>query len=453
MKAKTLFFAMTLLFAGCQRHLSTTPQTADNDTTLQVFVPKLPLDDIVTTANSSITTADSSSATPVDSADAMLQAELDYYLERHNVQDEGYEMVAAYSQRRDTMLALMPTEPATLLGIGRWTNIIRQGTVIECDSADNIYIGTCACDTINSCFRLDSTSVYAGHFSSGMADGHGFSLSDGRLYYEGQWQHNSRHGFGFSVAPDSHVRVGQWQDDRYLGERMRYSSERIYGIDISRYQHGKGRKKYPIYWDRLRITHLGKNQKHATGTVDYPVSFIFIKSTESTRIHNPYYAKDYQQARRRGIPIGAYHFFSCRTSGAAQAQYFLRNTQFRHGDLPPVLDIEPTQRQVASMGGTATLFRQVRAWLNAVERATHVRPILYISQQFVNRYLGEAPDLKRKYPVWIARYGEYKPDVKLTVWQLSPNGRVNGIHGEVDINVFNGYSAQFEEFLKEETIK
>ena len=100
------------------------------------------------------------------------------------------------------------------------------------------------------------------------------------------------------------------------------------------------------------------------------------------------------------------------------------------------------------MGGTKALFREMRAWLHAVEQATHMRPILYISQQFINRYLGEAPDLKRDYQVWIARYGEYKPDVKLAVWQLSPNGRVEGIHGEVDINVFNGYRTQFDDFLK-----
>jgi lysozyme len=95
----------------------------------------------------------------------------------------------------------------------------------------------------------------------------------------------------------------------------------------------------------------------------------------------------------------------------------------------------------------------MRVFLKNVELFTHVRPILYVSQQFVNRYLSAAPDLKHGYQVWIARYGEYKPDVKLAVWQLSPNGRVKGIHGEVDINVFNGYHTQFEQFLKEETVK
>ncbi len=66
------------------------------------------------------------------------------------------------------------------------------------------------------------------------------------------------------------------------------------------------------------------------------------------------------------------------------------------------------------------------------------RPILYISQRFVNKYLSLAPDLHNNYDVWIARYGEYKPDVNLVYWQLSPDGSVTGIHGHVDINVYNG---------------
>ena len=55
--------------------------------------------------------------------------------------------------------------------------------------------------------------------------------------------------------------------------------------------------------------------------------------------------------------------------------------------------------------------------------------------------------------MWIARYSEYKPDVRLTYWQLCPDGRVAGIQGDVDINVFNGYQNQFEAFLEKETIK
>lgn len=421
MKRILLLVMVTALLSGCHKRLSPAPLSVGVDTTQMFFVPRLPLHAYDTISNQ---------------ADKALQDELKYYMERHNVQDEGYEMVAAYQHQTDTLLALLPIQP-----------------IVTQDSLGHIIIGTYANDTLCSGVRLDSAGIYAGDFSGGKADGHGYYLSDGDIYYEGQWQNDQRNGFGFSVAPYSQIRVGQWKNDQYLGERMYYTSERIYGIDISRYQHGKGRKKYPISWDRLRITHLGKNQQHARGQVAYPVSFVFIKSTESTKIRNPYFFQDYTQARRHSIPVGAYHFFSCKTSGAAQAQHFINHTIFRKGDLPPVLDLEPYPSQIAAMGGPEAMFRHVRAWLTAVERYAHVKPILYVSQQFVNRYLGVAPDLKRNYQVWIARYGEYKPDVKLAVWQLSPNGRVNGIRGEVDINVFNGYRTQFEDFLKTETVR
>lgn len=380
--------------------------------------------------------------------------ELKYYFDRHNVQDEGYEMVANYAQYGDTLLARMPQERLTLFNVGHWRGISRQGTGIERDTTGRIIVGHYEADTLTTGIRLDSAAIYSGDFGGNMANGHGCCVTQDGTYYEGQWVNDRRQGFGFAISPTTHLRVGQWNGDRYLGERMHYTGERIYGIDISRYQHGHGRKKYPILWNQLRITYLGnKNQKNAKGTVDYPVSFVFIKSTESTNIRNPFYAQDYLIARQQGIPIGAYHFFSYKTSGSAQASHFLMNTLFKKGDLPPVLDLEPYPSQIAAMGGPQVLFKHVRQWLQAVERRTKVKPILYVSQSFVNRYLPEAPDLKRNYLVWIARYGEYKPDVKLAVWQLSPNGRVRGIHGEVDINVFNGYHTQWEAFLEEMTLK
>ena len=71
---------------------------------------------------------------------------------------------------------------------------------------------------------------------------------------------------------------------------------------------------------------------------------------------------------------------------------------------------------------------------------------MVVQCMFVNKDLPYAPDVEEKYPVWIARYGEYKPNVRLLYWQLSPDGRVNGIQGKVDINVFNGYREDFNEF-------
>jgi lysozyme len=236
---------------------------------------------------------------------------------------------------------------------------------------------------------------------------------------------------------------------------MQYTSERVYGIDISRYQHEQGRRVYPIAWNQLRIRGLGRriSEQRINGQVDYPVQFVYIKSTQGITIQNKYFASDYTSCRRQGIHVGAYHFFSTKQDALEQAHYFLDNTLFSHGDMPPVLDLEPSDAQIHQMGGADVLFRQVRLWLNTVERATSARPLIYVNQRFVNVWLPQAPDLKENYQFWIARYGEYKPDIHLAIWQLSADGRVTGIRGDVDLNVFNGYQGQWDEFLREKTVQ
>lgn len=118
-----------------------------------------------------------------------------------------------------------------------------------------------------------------------------------------------------------------------------------------------------------------------------------------------------------------------------------------------MLDVEPLPSQIKKMGGAQVLFARVRTWLRFVEREVGVKPILYINQPFVNKYLNQAPDLKHNYKIWIARYGEYKPDIHLVYWQLCPDGRVTGIQGHVDINVFNGYKDAYDKFVKDEVVK
>ena len=338
---------------------------------------------------------------------------------------------------------------------GQWKAGRRQGMGVATDSLGRRVVGQWNADTLTQGTRRDSAGTYTGYFARQMvASGYG-TFSDGQgSYYGGQWRADQRAGWGFSLARKKHIRVGEWKADRYLGERLQYTADRVYGIDISRFQHDVGRRHYPIHWDQVRISHLGTiSKKTVQGKVDYEVSFVYIKSTEGRTLRNKYFRADYAAARRRGIPVGAYHFFSTRTPGAVQAEYFVRNTIFSKGDMPPVLDLEPTPRQVQQMGGPGAMFAAVRAWMRVVQRRTGTRPVLYVSQPFVNRYLPMAPDLKTNYNIWIARYGEYKPDVHLVYWQLCPDGRVKGITPKVDINVFNGYRSEFDDFLRKNCVR
>jgi lysozyme len=382
--------------------------------------------------------------------------EIEYYMSRHDSTDEGYDMVEHYLKKgHSAMATYVPEAPLRLTNVGRWRHFSRQGTGMVRDALGRVILGVFENDTLVCGIRIDSVGIYAGHLTrNGEAEGHGVYRSWHGTYFEGHWYMDMREGYGISVS-DNHLHVGRWRKNRFLGERMHHTPDRIYGIDISRYQHERGRRRFPIAWSDLRITGLGHRigSQRVSGAVDYPVSFVYIKSTEGISIKNRYFESDYETVRRLGIPVGAYHFFSTRQDVSAQATYFLQNSRFHRGDLPPILDVEPSDVLIRQMGGPEALFKALRLWLRRVEARVGVKPILYVNQQFVRNYLSLAPDIKRDYQVWIARYGEYKPDGHLTFWQLSSDGRVRGIRTEVDVNVFNGYQSQWDDFLREETIK
>ena len=401
--------------------------------------------------------------------------EMDYYLRTHDVTDEGYNLIAGYhtlltkmaqtagesgisgqsGQITKTIVVRIAAKdrllPAVKMAGGYWkTGHFRMGRVngpvILRDSLGRIVCAEYDADTIVKAVRTDSLGTYRGQMDRHLqAWGQGtYDAIDGS-HYEGFWEDDQRNGFGFESSPH-HVRVGTWKKGCFLGEKLRYTAERIYGIDISRHQHEKGRKRFGINWKQLRITSLG--QRHPSGGQTFPVSFVYIKSTEGTTIRNRYFMSDYAKAKQQGLHVGAYHFFSLKTPALAQATYFVNSTLFRQGDFPPVLDVEPTDAQIEAIGGDEVLMQRIRTFMDYVEKRTHMRPILYVNQMFINKHMQNAADIKQNYNVWIARYGEYKPDVKLVYWQLSPDGRVNGITGPVDINVFNGYQGQWDEFLR-----
>lgn len=428
--------------------------------------------------------------------------ELKYYLRSHNVVDEGFEMVNRYAIKqekefnriralRDTLASIDSTMNLHIIykvdyyvgycnKSGKWTR--KKAKWIKTLDAEGAQLlqtedktkpegvksqpkflairlarmfSTTMRKNINFYERPDSSGIYAGATDENFVpNGHGSYYAKNGAYYEGHWKDGMRDGFGFSVGNHKRIRAGEWAHDVYQGERLNYTSERIYGIDISKYQHIIKKKRYAIDWKKLRITDLGtQSKKIITGKVNYPVSFIFIKSTEGTTMLNEYYKRDYEAAKAHGFRVGTYHFFSLTSSPVTQAKNFIKQSYFHKGDFPPVLDIEPLPSQIRRIGGDDELFYRIRIWLKLVEKATGVKPILYISQQFVNSHLNHAPDLKHNYRVWIARYGEYKPDVHLAIWQLCQDGKVDGIVGHVDINVFNGYKEEFNRFLKRNTIK
>ena len=79
-----------------------------------------------------------------------------------------------------------------------------------------------------------------------------------------------------------------------------------------------------------------------------------------------------------------------------------------------------------------------RTWLHIVEDRYHVKPIIYTYYKFKKQYL-DTPVFD-DYPYWIAHYYvdkiEYQGEWKF--WQHTDAGKLPGIKGYVDFNIYNG---------------
>lgn len=203
------------------------------------------------------------------------------------------------------------------------------------------------------------------------------------------------------------------------------SSYAIHGIDVSTFQQ-------TVYWPSVKKMQVK----------DVKIGFAFIKATEGLLNTDKQFKRNWLQAKAANIPRGAYHFFLATKDGKAQANNFIKRVKLEPGDLPPVLDVEQLYGVPVSL-----MQQRVKAWLQTAEAAYDVKPIIYSSADFYNRYLGKDFD---DYPLWVAHYFEKKqPRVEREwqFWQHSSIGHISGITTNVDFNVFNGDSTAFKTLL------
>jgi len=195
----------------------------------------------------------------------------------------------------------------------------------------------------------------------------------------------------------------------------------ITGIDVSRYQ-GK------VDWGKVKEMRSGKLK----------VNFVFAKATEGLSSEDSYFDRNQKQCAKHDIPFGAYHYFIPSLDAIKQADFFVSKYKPKKGNLPPVADIEKT------FGLSGPQIRKyLKVFLDRVEAKSGVKPIIYTYHSFYRDYLSEGFD---GYTFWLAHYGPGKPhDQPWTFWQFSEKSTISGINHLVDLNVFKGDSAAFEE--------
>jgi lysozyme len=160
------------------------------------------------------------------------------------------------------------------------------------------------------------------------------------------------------------------------------------------------------------------------------VRFAYLKATEGGDLVDRTFQRNWNDARRAGLRVGAYHFFTLCRPAADQAANFLRTAPPAAGALPPAVDLEivgncrarPSRDQVAT---------EVDQFLSEVEGAWRTRVLIYTDEPFEELYpvrerLGR--------DLWTRRF-LLRPSQRWTIWQLHGLARVDGVSGPVDLNV------------------
>jgi lysozyme len=243
------------------------------------------------------------------------------------------------------------------------------------------------------------------------------------------------------------------------------------GIDIASHQSGTK----DIEWDKVK-----------KDTLYAPTEFIFIRSTLGFNVNNdPKLTTHYTNALAKGFNIGFYHNFvlnktkrsDYKKHAEEQAIKFVESFKNRTVHFKPVLDIETHETYaVVEKDFTADEVREAtRAFIDIVEKELKTDVIIYTFEAFYNKYLKGYFDDKY---YWIARYphseefakhnnypGSKNPFMGISYdfktkkfntelktrtigWQFSEDGSVDGIHNDVDLNIFP--NSHYDKWLRKQ---
>ena len=170
---------------------------------------------------------------------------------------------------------------------------------------------------------------------------------------------------------------------------------------------------------------------------DAGVEFVFIrvgtqKGIKGEYVIDPKFEQNIKGFQSVGIPVGIYFYTYASSLKEAEqdAKWVLKQIKPYKIDLPVVYDWENWSFYQEFNKSFYNLTQMANKYMSVVEKAGY-KAMLYSSKNYL-----EKAWLPTKYPVWLAHYTETTTyEGNYYVWQLCSNGRVDGIKGDVDINV------------------
>jgi lysozyme len=203
-------------------------------------------------------------------------------------------------------------------------------------------------------------------------------------------------------------------------------SDKVVGIDVSQYQ-GQ------IQWNKVKTIEGA-----------FPIEFVFIRATAGKDKVDPQFAQNWKESKHNKLLRGAYHFYRPNENSIAQATLFIRTVALQKGDLPPILDIEsfPKNQPMDSLKAG------LRRWLTKVDQHYGIKPIIYTNERYYEDFLK---DDFSDFQFWIANYNFFAETMQddWLFWQFTEKATIDGIEGNVDVNLYNGTPKMLHYLIKQ----
>jgi len=204
--------------------------------------------------------------------------------------------------------------------------------------------------------------------------------------------------------------------------------------------------------DRYRYPIAGIDVSRHNGEIDFSqvrdddYQFVFMKASEGKTYKDDAFNLNYERAREAGLKVGAYHFFRKNRTGTEQADNFLEALRGKTMDLPLVIDLEDDWGNGATIS-RETALKRVMEMINILTDKGY-QVMIYTNFDGYQKYYK---DMLGDHDLWLCSFTS--PDLLPTMphrfQQFSHEGKVNGVDGKVDLNVFRGSKREWSSYLDE----
>ena len=203
----------------------------------------------------------------------------------------------------------------------------------------------------------------------------------------------------------------------------------------------------PPFVDEAKYPVKGIDVSRHNGVIDFRkvkaagIDFVFIKASEGTAHQDSLYRRNMEEAKRAKLKTGAYHFFRFDKDGVEQALNFLKSVGPHPTDLGLAIDVEKTGNP--SGIPDEDVKRRLTSMVEYMNLLGY-RVMIYTNHDGYYDYIA---DTLPGYPLWICRFKQNPINAEWTIWQYDHHGKVDGVDGDVDLNVFCGSREEWENFL------